>query len=629
MDTSKIIKGVVNSGRYTVTAPIVKEDYGLYLQIEGVELPQTYEVDFSNSEHNGTSVTMIGNADGVLIPHQFIDTGKDIFAFLYHVGADFGRTVYKFRIPNKVRPDRTNEEPTPEEQSVIDQTINALNEAVAQTAQDVIDADASAQNASADADRAEQAKEDASTFAQRSANSAQASADYSSSAQTSATASAQSASQSAQIKADVEDLVDDAQGYASASAQSASASANSASQAQGYANTASTKATEASTSASTASQKATEASQSAENASQSAQTAEQAKTASQTAQGLAESARDLAQGYAGDAQGYANDAQASAEGISASASQIAQNTANILKAFPTDTTSGSIASFSDGADDLPLKSLVVDINPVQDLSHGDPSPENICPISGWTSVGVEQSGVNVWDEEWEVGIYDNKTGEKRNSTTAIRSKNKIRCLSNVSYYVLVINSSTVEGFAVILYYDDYDNFIGLNSIRSNGVVITTPSACGKMAFYVASSYGTTYNHDISINYPSTDHDYHPYTGRSITINLGQTVYGGKLDVLTGELTVYPYYASYNGETLTGKWISDRDKYVSGTTPTIGAQVVNIGAQGVTVQLEPHEVESLYGVNNIWADSGDTEVEYRADTKAYIAKKIAEALASLT
>ena len=55
-----------------------------------------------------------------------------MFAFLYHVGIDFGRTVYKFRIPNRVRPDRTNEQPTPEEQSVIDQTISALNEARAE-----------------------------------------------------------------------------------------------------------------------------------------------------------------------------------------------------------------------------------------------------------------------------------------------------------------------------------------------------------------------------------------------------------------------------------------------------------------------------------------------------------------
>lgn len=129
IDTSKVIHAPVGGGRYTVTAPIVKEDYGLYLLIEGLELPSTYEVDFSNSEHNGTSVTMIGNADGVLIPSQFISSGKDVFAFLYHVGADYGRTVFKFRIPNKLRPDRTDETPTPEEQSVIDQTISALNEA--------------------------------------------------------------------------------------------------------------------------------------------------------------------------------------------------------------------------------------------------------------------------------------------------------------------------------------------------------------------------------------------------------------------------------------------------------------------------------------------------------------------
>ena len=203
MDTSKIIKGVVSNGRYTVTAPIVKEDYGLYLQIEGVELPSTYEVDFSNSEQNGTSVTMIGDSDGVLIPHQFISTGKDVFAFLYWVGEDYGKTVYKFRIPNKLRPDRTNEEPTPEEQSVIDQAISALNSAVAQTAQDVIDADASAQSAQGYAEQAETAKDTAQTYA----NNAQASA-------TSASQSASQASASA--------------GTASAAATSASASAASA-----------------------------------------------------------------------------------------------------------------------------------------------------------------------------------------------------------------------------------------------------------------------------------------------------------------------------------------------------------------------------------------------------------------
>lgn len=192
MSTTKIIKGVVGSGRYTVTAPIVKEDYGLYLQIEGVELPSTYEVDFSNSEHNGTSVTMIGNSDGVLIPHQFIDTGKDVFAFLYHVGEDFGRTVYKFRIPNKVRPDRTDIDPTPAEQSTIDQLITRSNEAVESAEQSASDADKSAQSAQSYADRAESARDAAQGYVstvQEYANSAQTSA---SQASASASASAQS-----------------------------------------------------------------------------------------------------------------------------------------------------------------------------------------------------------------------------------------------------------------------------------------------------------------------------------------------------------------------------------------------------------------------------------------------------
>lgn len=55
---------------------------------------------------------------------------------------------------------------------------------------------------------------------------------------------------------------------------------------------------------------------------------------------------------------------------------------------------GAIVSFSDGAD-LPLKSLLVDIDPVQSGS-GDPSPTNIRPISGWSAVNVAVVGKNLW-----------------------------------------------------------------------------------------------------------------------------------------------------------------------------------------------------------------------------------------
>ena len=212
MNTSKIIRAAVGGGRYTTTAPLMKEDHGIYLKIEGVELPASYEVDFSNSRKGGDSVTMIGDESGVLIPTQFIATGKDVFAFLYWVGADFGKTVYTFCIPNHVRPDRTNETPEPEQQSVIDQAISALNTAVAQTAQDALDADASA------------------TSAAESATSAAESASQSAQSASQASASATSAAQSAQQASESASTASAAANNAAASASSAATSAERAEQ---------------------------------------------------------------------------------------------------------------------------------------------------------------------------------------------------------------------------------------------------------------------------------------------------------------------------------------------------------------------------------------------------------------
>ena len=78
-------------------------------------------------------------------------------------------------------------------------------------------------------------------------------------------------------------------------------------------------------------------------------------------------------------------------------------------------------------------------------------------------------------------------------------------------------------------------------------------------------------------------------------------------------------ASYNGETLPGEWISDRDVYAAGTTPTTGAQVVYKLATPQTYQLTPEEVTTLLGQNNVWADCGPSTVEYPCNTKLYIQK----------
>lgn len=130
MNTTKFVTVVVGSDKVSVAEPITRVDHGLRLRIKGVALPATYEVDFSLSEKSGESVTVIGDAQGAEIPIDYIRTGKNIYAWIYWVGEDYGRRVKEVMIPNDAGPDRTDITPEPAEQSVIDQTISKLNEAV-------------------------------------------------------------------------------------------------------------------------------------------------------------------------------------------------------------------------------------------------------------------------------------------------------------------------------------------------------------------------------------------------------------------------------------------------------------------------------------------------------------------
>ena len=85
-----------------------------------------------------------------------------------------------------------------------------------------------------------------------------------------------------------------------------------------------------------------------------------------------------------------------------------------------------------------------------------------------------------------------------------------------------------------------------------------------------------------------------------------TVYGGTVDVVSGELTVdMVNIPSYNGETITEPWLSSMDAYTAGTTPTIGAQVVYTLATPVTYQLTPKQIAALIDQNYIWSSNNET------------------------
>ena len=85
-----------------------------------------------------------------------------------------------------------------------------------------------------------------------------------------------------------------------------------------------------------------------------------------------------------------------------------------------------------------------------------------------------------------------------------------------------------------------------------------------------------------------------------------TVYGGTLDVVTGQITMtMANIASYNGETIGEPWVSSMDAYVSGNTPTTGAQVVYTLATPQTIQLTPKTINALVGQNYIWSSNSQT------------------------
>ena len=137
--TTNIVTAKFCNSRRTTTRPLTQYDYGQILRIEGIDLPDAYEVDFSNNQYTGDSKPQLGDASGVAIPEEYIKTGKDIYAFIYlHAGESDGETFYWIKIPNELRPARTEETPTPEEQSIIDQTIAALNTGV-QKVEDIAD----------------------------------------------------------------------------------------------------------------------------------------------------------------------------------------------------------------------------------------------------------------------------------------------------------------------------------------------------------------------------------------------------------------------------------------------------------------------------------------------------------
>jgi len=303
----------------------------------------------------------------------------------------------------------------------------------------------------------------------------------------------------------------------------------------------------------------------------------------------------------------------------------------------TETASGAPATFTDGAGNVPMRSVKVALEPAQSGS-GDPSPTNIRPITGYSQIVLGREGKNMLpfftETKTDDGITvtpteDGRYGIAGTSTAYASISYSLPNMSLTGQYRFVVSGLDLysPNPDIMLSYASKDGSeIGM--IMDNGVIDLSVNNLTKISFDVTS--GKTINRQgvglMLIPADETDKTFEAYSGQTWNINLGETVYGAVVDPVNASAIVTKgQIASYNGETLPGAWISDRDVYALGTTPTIGAQVVYDLAAPETISVTRQYPTTTKGLNRVWS-AGPVAVEYVADAKLYIQKMIAAAMA---
>lgn len=367
-------------------------------------------------------------------------------------------------------------------------------------------------------------------------------------------------------------------------------------------------------------------------------------------------------------------------------SSTAWSSERIVSLLPTESASGAVASFETPLT-LPLVSHIVTIEPVQS-GTGDPSPSNVRPISGWSAVNVTRTGKNLFNDS---NITENAffrddgsliTGAGMAGGWSVSDYINIK--GGVNYYFQP--NSTTGTSAKGCYYDSEKNFI--SSFNSGPIALTSPSNACFVRFSFRSS-----STDIQLELGTTATTYEPYTSEAeeVEIPLGQTVYGGELDVTNGVLRVthgitnlknftWSYENNYNrfviayeeritnaklppnnntvinaicshfAVTTSNNTASNNYDNVIGVSSSGAIQIRDTSLNGnlgdlktllenaylvyelatpVEITLTPEQINTLKGVNNIWADTGDTTVEFKQDIQTYIDSRLSSGTRSLS
>ena len=208
-----------------------------------------------------------------------------------------------------------------------------------------------------------------------------------------------------------------------------------------------------------------------------------------------------------------------------------------------DTNIGILAKLYDGVSRIMILPQSVTSNDWQPYT-------NICPISGHTEASVQRDGVNQFD----VSTITTGKGIVEDSSIVDSSiscvSDYIRVMPNTNYYLTARDDS---GSRRIGFYDQYKNNLQASSAATGSRAFTTPANCA----YCRISVNPSYADETQLELGSTATPYVPYAGKTYTIALGDTIYGGTVDFDSGVMTVDRGIITLNGTESWSKTSNDR------------------------------------------------------------------------
>lgn len=213
-------------------------------------------------------------------------------------------------------------------------------------------------------------------------------------------------------------------------------------------------------------------------------------------------------------------------------------------AYPTENETGNPIYFDDGADDIPVKELIVNLEPKQE-GTGDPSPSNVRPITGFDGVTVKRTGKNILKIEGTTTTTGDITFTVNNNGTITVNGT---ATANAWFTVQIIQKAFNADMYLSGCHSQNENIrIQVNidnrayQCTDEPIFIQAGKVIDTVLIRIAS--GTTVNNEVfdpMLRVADSTPYFSAYRGQEYSITFPSsvgTVYGGTLNMTTGVLTV--------------------------------------------------------------------------------------------